>query len=268
MKLNNKGVISSVFLYGLFILFIFLIVGIITLLSNRKMILDKIKKDVKDELNEMTKYQYYENGTAIYFNPVTGKLCGDYTEENSLNQNKTGCMKWYIFNDNINRSTVNMILDHNTTAKVAYETSGTYKEYEQASIKSTVDSDTAGWVGSPRLITANEIATITNTTTFDGSSSKWFYFNGTGNNKQTQASSSQGDNEYAWLFDYTNGCTDYGCNTADSSNYGYWTSSPVSVISIDAWGVGSYGSLVDLDVGDPSVFGVRPVITVLKSLFE
>ena len=202
----------------------------------------------------------------VYLNPTD--LTEECTESNSVSTTgtKTGCMKFYIYDDS--GDTYKMILDHNTTAKVAYETSGTYKEYEQASIKSTVDSDTTGWVGSPRLITANEIATITNTTTYDGSDSKWFYFNGTGDNKQTQASSSRGDNEYAWLFDYTNGCESFGCNTADSSTNGYWTSSPVSVRSYYAWRVRNYGRLNYSNVDDGDNYGVRPVITLSKSEFS
>ena len=181
---------------------------------------------------------------------------------------KTGCMKFYIYDDS--GDTYKMILDHNTTAKVAYETSGTYKEYAQASIKTTVDDlvTTTGWQVTPRLITTNEIATITNTSTFDGSSSKWFYFNGTGENKQTQASSSQGDNEYAWLFDYTGGCTSYGCNTAGSSTSGYWTSSPVSDDSYSAWYVYRYGNLERFYVDDDYTNGIRPVITIPKTSLQ
>jgi len=179
---------------------------------------------------------------------------------------KTGCMKFYIYDDS--GDTYKMILDHNTTAKVAYETSGTYKEYDQATIKSTVDSDTTGWQGSPRLITAQEIVTITNTTTFDGSSDTWFFFNGTGDNKQTRASSSQGDNEYAWLFDYTKGCEELGCNTADSSTWGYWTNSPVSGEPNSAWRVFSNGGLYTFDVGRDGYYGVRPVITIDKSILN
>ena len=268
MKLNNKGFVISTLMYALLIVFLFLIIGLITLLSNRKMILDKLKKDVKDEVNGMAKYTYYPNGTIIYYNPVTNKLCTDYKEENSLNENKTGCMKWYIFNDNINKNKVNMILDHNTTDTVAYETSGTYKEYAQASIKSQVDTDTTGWTSglNPRLITAQEVADITNTTTFNGSSSTWFYFDGTGTNKQTRVSSTQGASPYKWLFDYTNSCTSYGCNTADSSTYGYWTSSPI--YSHLAWYVARFGSLDIYDVDDDGILGVRPVITIEKEVLS
>ena len=204
----------------------------------------------------------YTTGEAISYNPVSGEKCSNPV---STTGTKTGCMKFYVIKDN--GSSVDAILDHNTTATVAYETSGTYKEYAQATIKSTVDNDTSSWtnVSNPRLITANEVATITNTTTFNGSSSTWFYFNGTGNNKQTQVSSSQGDNEYAWLFDYTKNCTSYGCNTADSSTYGYWTSSPVSDDSSNAWRVRSTGYLNRDCVDIVGVYGVRPVVTILKS---
>ena len=201
----------------------------------------------------------------VYMNPTD--LTVECTESNSQigtgSANASGCMKFYIFDNS--GDTYKMILDHNTTATVAYETSGTYKEYSEASIKTTVDNDTTGWVGSPRIITANEIAAITNTSIFDGSPSKWFYFNGTGDNKQT---SSQGDNEYAWLFDYTKKCTSYGCDTADSSTYGYWTSSPVSIFSDLAWFVNNDGSLRDYYVDSDGNYGVRPVITISKSQIQ
>ena len=203
----------------------------------------------------------------VYMNPTD--LTEECTQSNSVSTTgtKTGCMKFYIFDDS--GDTYKMILDHNTTALVAYNTKQPYYvEYSQASIKSTVDSDTTGWVGSSRLITANEIATITNTTTYDGSTSKWFYFNGTGDNKHTQASSSQGDNEYAWLFDYTNGCESYGCNTADSSTSGYWTSSSVSDRSGNAWSVHSRGRLNYILGSSDVTYGVRPVITINKSVLD
>ena len=49
-------------------------------------------------------------------------------------------MKFYVIKDN--GSSVDVILDHNTTAKVAYNAKILYVAYENASIKSTVDSDT------------------------------------------------------------------------------------------------------------------------------
>ena len=180
-------------------------------------------------------------------------------------------MQWYVIKESGENDTiVDVILDHNTTAFVAYNTTTPYVTYENASIKTQVEADTTEWTEglNPRLITAQEIADITNTTTFDGSSSKWFYFNGTGDNKQTKASWGQGTSPYAWLFDYTNGCETSGCNTADSSNDGYWTSSPVSDYSGSAWSVFRFGTLRNYNVDSDDDFGVRPVITIDKSVLN
>ncbi len=177
---------------------------------------------------------------------------------------RTGCMKFYIYDDT--GDTYKMILDHNITAKVAYETSGTYKEYEQASIKAVLQAATQGWVGSPRLITANEVAAITNTTTFTGALDTMFYFDGTGSKKQKPTATSQGASAYAWLYDYTYECTSYGCNNAAVSIYGYWTSSPVSDNSSFAWMVSRNGDLSHGYVNYAT--GVRPVIELPKNLFN
>ena len=202
-------------------------------------------------------------GNYINYNPVSGEKCSNPV---STTGTKTGCMKWYVIKDN--GSSVDAILDHNTTAKVAYETSETYKEYAQATIKTTVDSDTQGWQGNPRLITANEVASITGKTDFDGKISKSFYFgslnNTTGYSNQTDEQKAK-QRSFSWLFDYTDGCTSNGCNTADSSTNGYWTSSPVSNISSFAWSVYNNGRLLGSSVVSGENGGVRPVVTILKS---
>ena len=209
-------------------------------------------------------------GNYINYNPTTNQKCENPT---STTGTKTGCMKWYVIKDN--GSSVDVILDHNTTATVAYETSGTYKEYAQASIKTQVDSDTTGWASglNPRLITANEVATIVGNTSWNSStatSSQYFYFGSLSTTRYSSQTEEQKARQrsFAWLFDYTEGCTSYGCNTADSSTDGYWTSSPVSGNSYFAWfvyddGTLSFGNVV-IDYG----FGVRPVITLSKSVIS
>ena len=166
-----------------------------------------------------TTTKVYENGTAIYYNPVTGTTC-DSSEAVSTTGTKTGCMKWYTFNDSSESSTVNVILDHNTTAKIAWNQ--TEKNiYESSNIKTEVDKlvSESKWVDTPRIISAEEVAQITGNTSWTNTGS-WYYLD---SNNQTQTAKSQGASKYAWLFDYTDGCTSYGCNVADSSNYGYWT---------------------------------------------
>ena len=56
---------------------------------------------------------------------------------------------------------------------------------------------------------------------------------------------SKGSSKYAWLYDYTSGCEEYGCNVEDSSNTGYWTNDPITSNSAKVWGVGSQGILGD-----------------------
>ena len=51
MKLNNKGFAITSILYAVLILFLSLILAMMMLLANRKMVLDKYKANVREELN-------------------------------------------------------------------------------------------------------------------------------------------------------------------------------------------------------------------------
>ena len=203
------------------------------------------------------------DGTAVYFDPKLGTKCDTYTEANSATGIKEGCMKWYTFGGNNDSDKVNLLLDHNTTGKVAWNTSNSNTDSSQ--INEKVATDTQGWVGNPRLITADEIAKITDNKTFNSAttdSNGWFYFD---SNNQTQVANSSNKSKYAWLYDRTNSCTFYGCNIEDNSNYGYWTSTAVSGSSSHVWRVNNLGYLYYNTASNGSYHGVRPVITVLKS---
>ena len=209
---------------------------------------------------EVTKsYTVYSNGTAIYYNPETNSKCNE-SDAVSTTGTKTGCMKWYTFNDEGEENeTVNMILDHNTTATVS----------SWSASKAQITTDTKNWDSSlnARLITADEIAKITgntNWTSTTATTSNWFYLD---SNNQTQTAKSQGASKYAWLFDYTYNCTSNGCNVADSSNYGYWTSNIVYNNSSIAWYVHRGGNLYDFSVSFTG-HGVRPVITISKDIIQ
>ena len=210
---------------------------------------------------DVKKYKVYKNGTAVFYNPETGKKCEDYTEGNSTIGTKSGCMKWYAFNDDDKSSTVNVILDHNTTASVKYNSTGNNSEMKE--VKKALENDTKDWKNTARLITANEVAKITGNTGFDASKTgqSSFYLD---SNNQTQTASSTNKSKYAWLFDYTYECTSYGCNTSDSSNYGYWTSTPKKDDSTSAWRV-YWNGLLDHGYVDSTASGIRPVITISKS---
>ena len=198
-------------------------------------------------------------GTAVYFNPETKSVCNE-ADAVSTTGTKMGCMKWHVYKDNGN-GTYQLILDHNTTAKVAWNSSGNntggMKEVDTA-----LKADTTSWESSlnARLITADEIAEITENSTFNGSTTtwdKWFYLD---SNNQIQTAKSKGESNYSWLFDYTSACTSYGCNIADSSTAGYWTSTPEFGRSYSAWLVSRNGVLSNEVVSYSNNFGVRPVI--------
>ena len=202
----------------------------------------------------------FKNGTAVYYNPEKGEKCKS-SEAVSTTGTKSGCMKWYVFNDKEENATVNVILDHNTTARVAWNSTGNNSEMKE--VADALKTDTSAWKNTARLITANEVAKITGNTGWDASNENqpWFYLD---SNNQTQTTSSTNKSKYAWLFDYTIDCTNFGCNVSDSSTWGYWTSIPYKDNSTNAWLVFRSGVLSDSIVTDTG-YGVRPVITISKS---
>ena len=216
---------------------------------------------INGEVAKVSTTKSFKNGTAVYYNPVSREKCTGYTEANSTTGKNSGCMKWYVFNDKEGNATVNVILDHNTTANVAYNSTGNNSEMKE--VKIALENDTKDWKNTARLITANEVAKITGKTGFDASKENqdWFYLD---SNNQTQTASSTNKSKYAWLFDYTIDCTNYGCNTPDSSNWGYWTSTPNKASSTIAWRVYRSGDL-SRDYVTNAGHGVRPVITISKS---
>ena len=220
---------------------------------------------------ELSTYTKYENGTAIYYNPETNTKCSS-SEAVSTTGVKSGCMKWYTFNDDESSGTVNMILDHNTTALVAYNSTGDNSEMKE--VKVALENDTESWNKSinPRLITADEVARITGNSKFDSKISintQWFCLDTNMPDNTSDCVKEKGTSQYAWLFDYTKNCTNYGCNIVDLSTSGYWTSTPVfGKESSDAWYISKAGHIAAHYVVRSVNNGVRPVITVQKGIID
>ena len=222
-----------------------------------------------DESNcniEIPEVTTYANGTVVYYNPETNTKCTS-SEAVSTTGTKTGCMRWYTFNDEGN-DTVNLLLDHNTTAKVAWASSGRNTN-GPVEVKTQLESDTSSWNKSinPRLIEAREIATITGNTNWNNN---WYYFH---DNTQTEYTGAAGTNKYAWLFDNTSECTTYGCNVAainygNYSNYGYWTNTGYYLNYVSAWYVSRDGRLFLGNGKRAGDSGVRPVVTISKNILK
>ncbi len=216
----------------------------------------------------------------IYLDPTDlTKTCtesdviANYTEngKNGLpTEIKTGCMKWYIYDDS--GDSYKMILDHNTTATVSFNKIWGNVDYENSLIKSTVDAlvTSYDWKTTPRLITIYEINTITGKEEFDASSPtmSWYYID---SKTTTKTTNSQGSSRFAWIYDYTSDCTSSGCNIDDSSTEGYWTSTPVnsSGSSNYIWYVDRLNQIYYGDANTGGKWhGVRPVITIDKSILN
>ena len=215
------------------------------------------------KVDKVSTTKSFKNGTAVYYNPETGNKCSKEAAK-STTGTKSGCMKWYVFNDKEGNATVNVILDHNTTANVAWNSTGSNSEMKEAA--DTLKTDTSTWKNTARLITANEVAKITGHPTFNATQTGqgWFCLDTNQPDNTNWCSKAQGKSDYAWLFDYTYECTNYGCNTSDLSTWGYWTNTPYKDNSIHAWPVHSYGRLYGSNVTYTD-FGIRPVITISKS---
>ena len=195
----------------------------------------------------------------IYLDPTNlNKICNASNSE-SWTGIKTGCMKWYIYSEDDDSYT--MILDHNTTSNIAWNASGINVPYEQSKLYAVVQDlkTTSGWVVEPRIISAEEIAIITEKNDFNSTSSEYYFDS---KNKTVAAS---GISKYAWLFDRTSGCSSYGCNINDSGTSAYWTSTTYGTAGSgsNVWLVIRAGMLRNIIATYDST-GIRPVITIQK----
>ena len=215
----------------------------------------------------------------------------------SLAETKTGCMKWYIYKDN--GTSYLAILDHNVVnqawnididddkhkfgTNVAYEDSLVYPVVLLLTKTTEEDVNGSNWDKSlnPRLIKAEEVAEITgykalnDNTTWTNPNGGWFCLDTSRTDNLTpHCTKMQGTSNYAWLFDNLglsdDTCISSGCNYTNTSNSGgYWTSTPYSTTGNGSlvWIVNREGNL---DYGNARVAsrGVRPVITISKSLFN
>ena len=200
----------------------------------------------------------------VYLDPTDLTKYCDASNSVSTPGTKEGCMKWYAYSDDGTNYTI--ILEHNTTAKVAWNSTGSNSEMKE--VKEAFEEDTKNWKVNARLITADEIAAITGNKNFNSSTATiddWFYFD---SNNQTQTATNAGVSKYAWLYNYTNDCSNNGCDVEESDNYGYWTSTSVFNSSVDNWFVHRYGRLLYNTANLSDHYGIRPVITISKDIIS
>ena len=251
------------------------------------------KKDKDDcEIEVLTEsYTKYNDGTPLLYDPINNVKCIDSQVETNVNNYRTthedrygdptitglnsGCMKWYAFLDSKDSSTVNLILDHNTTGHIEWDSNfGTTPETLNSQLALDVTNWNADVKNTVRIISANEVNQIAPadlTHTWDINNVETWYYLHTGKGPDVEDgnySGEAGTNKYAWLFDNTYQCEWSGCNSVDRETYGYWTSSfSLAGDENHAWLIGYDGSLNHFNVWS-EVCGIRPVITVSKDVFK
>ena len=188
--------------------------------------------DSRINIDEECSYTSFDDGDVIYFNPETSSLCTE-GEAVSTAGTKTGCMKWYAYNDNKNEYKLKLILDHNTTPYCQWNDTGKIVDGSTI-LNSKLKNDTQTWDKelNPRIISAYEIKKLVSNQSFDG----------------TRYTNIPITSEYNFLL-YNGG--------------NYWTTSVVTNFDYCAWGVGTT-DVYYRAVADSSNFGVRPVISINK----
>ena len=165
----------------------------------------------------------YKNGDSVYFDPEYYEACSeasynedllDYSSAGNPNGQKTGCMKWYVFNDD-GGSEVNMILDHNVVQR-AY-----YNDAEDKNTASTILSQIpSDWDSdlNARLLSKDDLKGILG---MDDIPNDIIYL---ASKSTTQASSV----DYGWLNDNLANCSSSNCNHQDNSIFSFAGSSKTS----------------------------------------
>ena len=222
-------------------------------------------------------YKKYENGEVVYFDISNGKICDNYHSDNSKSGyngtnptgNQTSCLKFYAFNDSAESSTLNLLLDHNTSSasrdyltNLKTDTSlwnGTIGPKNYTNLRHTINY--SGYKA--RLITANEIAKITRNTSWDEATATYYYFDSLTNiPNETCTTGNTSGCQYEWLYE-------------DS---GYWTSTPTPYK--EEWAAGMWIVSKNYSNNSGGVFvqvfyeegtgggsrysGIRPVIIIAK----
>ena len=181
-----------------------------------------------------------------------------------------------------NDNTVDLIMDRNITEGTSYKTMtwmNAMDFFDNSSIAGGLGTSIKSkWVNvlDVGLPSAQDIANAVGNTSWK-EMDEWFCLG-----LKDQSSCAAGNWTYAtdagktavapykWLFNYTQGCSPFGCDSTTSLGstgaYGYWTRDGVVGNSTGlAWAITWNGGLFGVTVANTNDNGVRPVITLLKS---
>lgn len=291
--------------------------NIVTLKSVEVVYDNGFNYELKDTNKCSTDKQYkkYNNGQIIYYDVINGNTCNNYHLDNSLTgyngtnltkttDNQNSCLKFYVFNDDAKKNSVNLLLDHNTTDSVVWSSDKTTASGPKELLEQ-LKSDTSSWSGvltptaysidqssqesgisftvdytgyNARLLSVSEIAQITLNTSWDEiTSTQQFYFDSNTTEQSDTCTigtlnTSTGFYEnattsgckYGWLYDRTG----IECTKYGCLNNSEEESHYWLITPYSAKNTGTYRVLSIGKIARSSVStssGIRPVIEVLKS---
>ena len=246
-----------------------------------------------------------ELGDIVYFDPTLGErgmLCteAEYEEKNSKIGHKDGCMKWYVYNSDDNES--KLILDHNTTGKVAWLSSADYVALDSTKTSNEnshppvtlmrqlkADTEEQGWKVKANIIDVQDLLNLLSWYQNLDDKSDWLdKYIATMQAVFREIQSGIGENSYPTILDTSKALTNellkhssgvglpkylhedlYGNCTVEGdkvicSTYGYWTKNANSIGSGSAWTVSIEGIVNSLGVSSDIASGIRPVITITQ----
>lgn len=257
----------------------------------------KVNKYNYQILNNCSTNMAIENGAVFYFDVTKGKVCNNYHEDNSktgyngtsstkTTNNQNGCLKFYIFNDYEETERLNLLLDHNTTATVNWDDSGSNKQ-GPVTLLQQLKTDTGSWVGTEqpanytdnlinktinysgykaRLITEEDVFDITDNPNV-------YFFTETGGETDTCTENNASGCLYNWLRGNCVGTVGYWTANAYAHNgnidyavNGVEFARLITYNSYNVNGVSETSYAGELKYG-PGVqhYGLRPVIEIAKS---
>lgn len=268
IKLNNKGFAISTIMYIILVFALLLVIATMTMLSSRKVILDKTKKEVLHKIQK----DKYKIGDKITYNGIDFFVIADSptTQDyvtllkaepltvDEVNEYGVGHINKYTYDSvgtalNVNGYGGMAYYSNNMcgySSPSSFSTSSCTRDYNASDIKYVVDA----W--SNKKLTPDDLKEVNEykirLITLDD------LINNLGYSYSDTSTSTILKNDNVFSFVY-------------SSNYWYWTMSPVSQSSYNVWNVRSSGDVI----GDISVYAlnhvsrpdgvVRPVINLKKS---
>lgn len=254
--MKQKGFAISGILYSILILFLALMLGIMTTLAKQKVLLDKIKSEVNQRLNQIQKDK-----------PVTPEIAYLCTKANSVdlsNLNYSDAFSCEL-GDGISRvfylleekdGEISLILNENLGANVAWASKADY----------VANGGTEASYGSNGN---NDLGALTVEVELQEQTKEWTKLNKNQIGLPTGKQLAIAGGDTSWEIDHYTAkvlpswLTE---NLDGTTKQGYWTSNGQTNNTACAWALHFNGVMYGHYINDTTPYGVRPVITISKNL--